>query len=94
MAWGRMVFYPGGTEEQYRAVADELGDAHVNATGRTYFAAGPTEGGWTMFTVWESQEHFGRWASEFVGPAHQRAGSRGWQSSPTTTDFTPVHVIP
>ncbi len=41
MAWGRLVFCPGGTEEQYGAVIEEIGDAHVDAPGRTYFAAGP-----------------------------------------------------
>jgi hypothetical protein len=93
MAWGRLVYYPGGTEDQYRAVTDEIGEAHVNAPGRSYFAAGPAEGGWAMLMVWESQEDFQRWAAEHVGPAHQRAGARGWQSSPRTTDFTPLQVI-
>jgi hypothetical protein len=93
MAWGRLVFCPGGTEEQYRAVIEEIGDAHVDAPGRTYFAAGPSDGGWVMPTVWESQEHFQRWAAQHVGPAHEGAGRRGWQSAPQTTDFTPVHVV-
>jgi heme-degrading monooxygenase HmoA len=93
MAWARLVYYPGGTEEQYRAVVDEIGDAHANAPGRSYFAAGPAEGGWAMLMVWDSQEDFQQWAAEHVGPAHQRAGSRGWQTSPQTTDFSPIQVI-
>jgi hypothetical protein len=44
MAWAWLVFYPGGTDDQYRAVTDEIGDALENADGRTYFAAGPTDG--------------------------------------------------
>jgi hypothetical protein len=93
MAWARLVFYPGGTEAQYRAVIDEIGEAHASAPGRTYFAAGPTEGGWHMFMVWESQEDFQRFAAEHIGPAHERAGDRGWQSAPQFTDFSPVHVV-
>jgi hypothetical protein len=68
MAWGRLVFDPGGTEEQYRAVVDEIGAAHTDAPGRTFLAAGATDGGWLMATVWESQEDFQRWAAEHVGP--------------------------
>jgi hypothetical protein len=93
MAWARMVFYPGGTEEQYRAVTGEIGDAFERAEGRTYLAAGPTDGGWIMFMVWESQEHFQRFAAEHIGPAHQRAGERGWQSPPQVTDFDPQQVL-
>ena len=47
-----------------------------------------------MLMVWESKDDFQRWAAEHVGPAHQRAGLRGWQSSPQTTDFTAIDVIP
>ena len=93
MAWGRLVFYPGGTEEQYRAVVEEIGAAHADAPGRTFLAAGATNGGWLMAMVWESQEDFQRWAAEHVGPAHQRVGTRGWQSPPEITDFTPYHVL-
>ena len=41
MAWARLITYPGGTEEQYRAVVDEVGDAHANAPGRLFLTAGP-----------------------------------------------------
>jgi hypothetical protein len=92
MTWGRLVFYPDGTQEQYEAVVAEIGDAHRNAPGRKFLAAGPTDGGWLMAMIWESQDDFQRWAAEHVGPAHARAGDRGWQSPPQATDFTPYHV--
>jgi hypothetical protein len=28
-----------------------------------------------------------------VGPAHQRAGTRGWQSPPEIRDFETYHVL-
>ena len=93
MAFARLVFYPGGTEAQYRAVVDEIGSAHADAPGRTFLAAGPTEGGWEMAMVWDSKDAFQRWAAEHVGPAHQRAGARGWQSSPEIRDFETYHVL-
>lgn len=93
MAFGRIVFYPGGTAAQYQAVIDEIGSAFTDAAERIFHAAGPTEGGWLMTTIWNSKEAFQRWAQEHVGPAHQRAGDRGWQSQPETTDFETFHVV-
>ncbi len=93
MAWARLVFYPGGTEAQYRAVVDEIGAAHEDAPGRTYLAAGPTESGWQMVMVWESKEAFFRWAGEHVGPAHERLGDRGWKSQPEFVDFEVFHAL-
>jgi hypothetical protein len=65
MAWGRLVFYPGGTEEQYRAVIEEIGAAHADAPGRMFLAAGGTDGGWLMAMVRETQE-----PSLNQGPSH------------------------
>lgn len=93
MAFGRLVFYPGGTQAQYEAVVDAIGPAHADAPGRTFLAAGATEGGWEMITVWESKDAFDRWATEHLGPAHQRVGARGWQSPPEIKDFEPFHVL-
>lgn len=89
MAFARMVFYPGGTREQFEAVVGEIGGAINDAPGRIYFATGPAEGGWTILTVWESQDAFQTWSAEHVGPAHMRAGERGWQSAPEFSDFAP-----
>lgn len=94
MAWARLVTYPGGTEAQFRAVTEELGAAYVDAPGRTFLAAGPSELGWQMFTVWDSKESFQRWAAEHVGPAHEKAGERGWKSQPEVLDFDTYHVLP
>ena len=80
MGWARLITYPGGTEEQYRAVVDEVGDAHANAPGRLFLTAGPSERGWQFFMVWETKEAFFAWAREHVGPAHDRTGDRGWKS--------------
>jgi hypothetical protein len=93
MTWARTVFYPGGTAEQYRAVIDAIGPAVENPPGRIFHAAGPTEGGWILLTVWETKEQFERFAAEHIGPGHQRAGDKGWRTQPQASDFTPEHVI-
>lgn len=93
MAWARLVTYRGGTEEQYRAVVEEIGDAHGNAPGRLFLTAGRSDSGWQMFMVWETKESFQRWASAHVGPAHQRLGERGWKVAPEVLDFETYHLL-
>jgi heme-degrading monooxygenase HmoA len=93
MAWARLVTYPGGTEEQYRAIQDALGDAHEHAEGRLFLTAGPSERGWQIFMVWESAQAFFAWARRYVGRAHERAGDRGWSSDPEMLDFETFHVL-
>ncbi|MGI8876678.1 MAG: hypothetical protein ACR2KP_20610 [Egibacteraceae bacterium] len=93
MAFGRIVFYAGGTEAQYRAVIDEIGPAFSDVPERILHAAGGSDDGWLMITAWTSKAAFQRWAQEHIGPAHQRAGERGWRSSPETTDFETFHVL-
>lgn len=93
MAWARLVTYPGGTEAQYRAVLDEIGDGMGNAPGRLFQVAGPSARGWQIFMMWDSQEAFQAWARQHVGPAHERAGDRGWTSEPDVLDFEPLFVF-
>jgi hypothetical protein len=93
MAFGRIVFYPGGTEAQYQAVIDEIGPAFSDVPERIFHTAGASDGGWLMLIIWTSKEAFQRWAQEHIVPAHQRAGERGWQSQPETTDFETLHVL-
>lgn len=93
MAWARLVTYPDGTEAQYRAVVDAIGAAHEHPPGRLFLTAGPSDRGWQIFMVWESQETFQRWAREHVGPAHERVGDRGWTSEPQVLDFETFHIL-
>ena len=92
MAFARVAFFPGGTEDQYRAVADELGQAHSQPEGRILLAAGPTESGWEILQVWETEAELRRFAEEDLGPAFGRAGDRAFQAPPEITDF-PLHDL-
>lgn len=74
---------PGGTREQYEAVADRLtggrglawlGDWPVE--GILAHVAGPTEGGWRVIDVWESEDAFQRFG-EVIGPLLAEVGFPG-----------------
>ncbi len=92
MAFARLAYFPGGTEEQHRAVAEALGGAHAEVEGRILFAAGPVEGGWQIVQIWESEEALGRFVENNLKPAFEKVGDRGYQAPPEVTDF-PVHDL-
>ena len=49
-------FWPGGTEQQYRATVAVVHPPNGVPEGQTYHAAGPTEGGFLITAVWDSRE--------------------------------------
>lgn len=62
-------FYEGGTAAQYQAVVDAVHPPGGLPAGQVYHAAGPTDGGWLIAAVWDSQDSFDQFASEILMPA-------------------------
>lgn len=93
MAFARIAFFPGGTQDSHQAVADGLGDAHTHADGRILFASGPVDGGWQIVQVWESRANLEAWVEAHLGEAFAKAGSRGHPNPPTVTDFELYDVM-
>ena len=53
------LFFPGGTEEQYRAMQAAVA-SNGPPEGETYHVAGPTENGFLVSSVWDSRESYER----------------------------------
>ncbi len=87
MAIARLALFPGGTEEQYKALVDELGPAHTEAKGRIMLAAGAVDRGWQFMQVWESEQAIRQFVENHLRPAFARAGERAFQQPPEITDF-------
>ena len=85
MAIAMLFELPGGTQEQYDAVLNEVGTSYP---GRQFHVAGPVEGGWRVVDVWESQEAFDRFFNEKLGKALRNVG----MAQPQVTVF-PVHNL-
>jgi selenophosphate synthase len=49
-------FWPGGTEEQYRATVKAVHPESGLPEGQRSHTAGPTEGGYLISVVWDSKE--------------------------------------
>lgn len=57
MSYLMVHFWPGGTEEQYRSMVEVLHPGGELPEGQTHHAAGPTDGGFLVSALWDSQEH-------------------------------------
>ncbi len=74
---------PGGTQEQYEEVGARLSESGgLNslgdwpADGILFHCAGPTDDGWRVIDVWESEEAFQRFG-EVIGPILEDVGFAG-----------------
>ncbi len=83
MAYLITHFWPGATEDQYNATVAVVHPPGGLPNGQTYHAAGPTDDGFLVAAVWDSQEHFERFLQDklmasmpieggFSGPPEQR----------------------
>ena len=66
MAYLLTHFWPGGTEEQYRAMIAVVHPPGGLPAGQVYHAAGPTEGGILIAAVWDSKESADRFVSDVL----------------------------
>lgn len=69
MAYLMSHFWPGGTEDQYRATVAAVHPPGGLPEGQVYHAAGATEGGILIAAVWDSKESADRFMSETLLPA-------------------------
>ncbi len=64
MAYLITHFWPGATEDQYKATVAVAHPPDGLPEGQTYHAAGPTDGGFLIAAVWDSKEQFERFVQE------------------------------
>ena len=80
MAFLLTHFWPGGTEDQYRAVVAAVHPKGALPPGQTFHAAGPTEGGFLVCALWDSKEIADRFVRETLMAAMPIAG--GFEGRP------------
>jgi hypothetical protein len=77
---------PGATSAQYDAVIGAMGEAPFD--GNILHVAAPSETGWRVVDVWESQEHIQRFFETRLGAALAQVGV-----TPDEPKFHPVHTL-
>ena len=66
MAFLLTHFWPGGTEEQYRAMIAVVHPPNGLPDGQLHHAAGATEGGFLIAVVWDAKESADRFVSDVL----------------------------
>ena len=74
MAVGLIFDGSGVSEAQYRQVLEQVMRDNRPAPGLLHHAAGPSEDGFCVIEVWESQEALQQFIDERLGQALQEAG--------------------
>jgi quinol monooxygenase YgiN len=73
MAIGVIFEGAGVTQAQYEQVKNQVLPGNKPAPGMLYHVGGPTENGWCVVEVWESQEAMDRFFQQGLGKALQEA---------------------
>jgi hypothetical protein len=95
MAYGIVHHFPGGTKEQYEAsIAAVHPSADQLPAGQTFHAAGPSEGGWTIMAVHDSQESWEKFRDDILMPAMQAGIEGGFPTPPEETAIDLYRVMP
>jgi hypothetical protein len=94
MAYGVVHFFPGGTQSQYEASIAAVHPADGLPGGQTFHAAGPSEGGWTIMAVHESQASWEQFRDDVLIPRLQAGIPGGFEAPPEETAIDLVTVLP
>ena len=91
MAYGIVHYFPGATKEQYEASIAAVHPADGSLpTGQEFHAAGPSDGGWTIVAVHDSQESWERFRDDVLVPSLEAGIDGGFTTAPQERTF-PVH---
>ena len=96
MPVGMLQTLQGVTKEQYDQVNEKMfgqspPPADKAPDGLIVHSAGPTQGGWYIYDIWESPEHFQRFATEKLGPAMAATGAGG--GAQPQPQFFPIETL-
>jgi hypothetical protein len=92
MAYGIVHQFAGATKEQYEASVAAVHPADGSLPeGQLFHAAGPSEGGWTIVAIHDSQEGWERFRDETLMPSMQKGIPGGFTAPPQETGFE-VHT--
>jgi len=95
VAFGIVHHFPGGTRENYEASLRAVHPApDPLPEGQIFHAAGPSEGGWTIFAVHESRESWERFRDETLLPKLQAGVEGGFAGPPQETEFEIDTLLP
>lgn len=95
MPYGIVHHFPGGTKENYEASLRAVHPADGSLpAGQIFHAAGPSDGGWTIVAVHETQASWERFRDEILGPRLQAGVEGGFPTPPQETAIDIYNIQP
>lgn len=96
MAVGMLLAGEGVTEDSYRQLTEAMFGSYPMPEdkapdGLLLHTAGQSEQGWYIYDVWESPEHFQRFAADKLAPAMESTGAGG--GAQPQPQFFPVSTL-
>lgn len=82
--------FDGSSQETYDKIMANV-DASNPPAGHIVHTAGPTEGGWRIVDIWETEEHMRRFQAERLFPAIEAAAVE-FPAEPRVA-VHPAHVL-
>ena len=94
MAYVVQHHFPGGTQAQYDATIAAVHPARDRMPdGQVFHAAGPSEGGWTILAVHESQASWESFRDGILIPRMQAGIVGGFPTPPTETAIDLYSIV-
>lgn len=87
MSHGIVHFFKGGTKEQYEATLGAVHPADGLPEGQVFHAAGPTEGGWMVVAIHDSEDSWNRFQRDVLMPRMASGIEGGFTSPPEERTF-------
>jgi hypothetical protein len=95
MEYGIVHFFAGGTQEQYKASVAAVHPSDGSLPdGQRFHAAGPSDGGWSIIAIHESQESWEKFRDDVLVPRMQAGIEGGFQAPPQETAFPVFAILP
>jgi hypothetical protein len=96
MAVGMLLAGEGVTEESYKQLTESMFGSYPmsqdqSPEGLLVHTAGPGDQGWYIYDIWESPEHFQRFAEEKLRPAMESTGAGG--GAQPQPQFFPIETL-
>ena len=88
MAYLLTHFWPGGTDEQYRATIAVVHPPDGLPAGQLHHAAGETDGGYLISVVWDSKESADQFVSGVLLPSMPVEGGFEGQPDERTAEIS------
>ena len=95
MSYGIIHFFPGGTKEQYDATLAAVHPGEFELPeGQVFHVAGPSDGGWTIMAIHDSEESWLNFRDGTLMPQMQQGVEGGFTTPPTETGFEVYKQVP